>query len=834
MPPPSSTYAPVANPASDLPDSNALNHSNRNSALLDPESANLLGRPGSEYLPAPSLMSRDSTQASLSILGSPGLGNASRDSWGSADALATAAGGMAQRTSPKREPSALANPYSTDDRTSTSSDDEQGHITPAVAAIGAGAFAASASGDLNEKPKWAEVKDTRDGRKTRRWLWPALGAGAIILICLAVGLGVGLTRNKDHKGPAADDNKKGSGVTGPGATASSNHATPATTDTSGVKGSLIKLDDGTTMTYDNPFGGKWVWDEANPFNNEAQAQSWTPALNQEWTWGKDKVKGVNVGGWLVTEPFIVPGLYEKYASGPAGTAIDEYTLSQNMGNNLTNAMTEHYDTFITERDFAEMASAGINWIRLPIGFWAVETWEGEPFLERKSWEYVLKAIKWCRKYGLRINLDLHSVPGSQNGWNHSGRQGLPNWLNGVMGLANAQRSLDYIRTLAQFIAQPQYAPVVQMFGFINEPSGTAIGKDPIASFYLEAYTMIRDITGLGAGKGPLISMHDSFIGITNWYGYLPEADRLVIDQHTYMVFQDQPQGTVDDFRKLPCQWWAASTNKTSQQFGPNVGGEWSAAWNDCGLWVNNVGSGSRYDGTYNGYADKKTGSCDYWNDYTQWNQSTIDALNHFVLGSMDALQNYFFWTWKIGNSTSGVAEPNPFWHYRLGLQHGWIPKDPREAAGTCEADGAAMNPFDGNFANPGATGGAGAGHIPASISSEYPWPPPSFTNVPSASMSKLPQYTQTGTRITMPGPSYTKPGSSETIDAGNGWFNADAGAHQAYATIADCSYPPEYSAADLQIPNSACGAGLTQPTKRAVPFVMDERDIVQPTPAPKA
>lgn len=30
--------------------------------------------------------------------------------------------------------------------------------------------------------------------------------------------------------------------------------------------------------------------------------------------------------------------------------------------------------------------------------------------------YFLKAIEWARKYGLRINLDLHAVPGSQNGW----------------------------------------------------------------------------------------------------------------------------------------------------------------------------------------------------------------------------------------------------------------------------------------------------------------------------------------------------------------------------------------------------------------------------------
>lgn len=30
---------------------------------------------------------------------------------------------------------------------------------------------------------------------------------------------------------------------------------------------------------------------------------------------------------------------------------------------------------------------------------------------------------WARKYGLRVELDLHSVPGSQNGLNHSGRIG---------------------------------------------------------------------------------------------------------------------------------------------------------------------------------------------------------------------------------------------------------------------------------------------------------------------------------------------------------------------------------------------------------------------------
>jgi glucan 1,3-beta-glucosidase len=94
----------------------------------------------------------------------------------------------------------------------------------------------------------------------------------------------------------------------------------------------------------------------------------------------------------------------------------------------------------------------------------------------------LKAIQWARKYGLRINLDLHAVPGSQNGWNHSGKLGSVNFLYGPMGMANAQRTLDYIRIIAEFISQPQYKDVVTMFGVINEPRGApTIGQTNLAN-----------------------------------------------------------------------------------------------------------------------------------------------------------------------------------------------------------------------------------------------------------------------------------------------------------------------------------------------------------------
>jgi glucan 1,3-beta-glucosidase len=113
-------------------------------------------------------------------------------------------------------------------------------------------------------------------------------------------------------------------------------------------------------------------------------------------------------------------------------------------------MEEHYNTFITEMDFAQIAAAGLNWVRLPIPYWAIETMEGEPFLEGVCWKYILKAIEWSRKqvapcvapasltkafrYGLRMELDLHAMPGSQNGQNHSGKVGSINFLMGASPL----------------------------------------------------------------------------------------------------------------------------------------------------------------------------------------------------------------------------------------------------------------------------------------------------------------------------------------------------------------------------------------------------------------
>lgn len=43
----------------------------------------------------------------------------------------------------------------------------------------------------------------------------------------------------------------------------------------------------------------------------------------------------------------------------------------------------------TEQDFIDIAAAGLNWVRIPIGFWAIQTEEDEPFLQGVSWKCVI-------------------------------------------------------------------------------------------------------------------------------------------------------------------------------------------------------------------------------------------------------------------------------------------------------------------------------------------------------------------------------------------------------------------------------------------------------------
>ncbi|KAF8178886.1 glycoside hydrolase superfamily [Mycena galopus ATCC 62051] len=650
------------------------------------------------------------------------------------------------------------------------------------------------------------------GRGRTLGLW---ALAALVVVVLAVVLPVYFVVIKKHNGTAASSSSLGGSSGASGNSSTSSGGTPVVGAVTGGDGSTVITADGSSFIYNNSFGGYWVADPQDPFNNGARPNSWTPALNETWTWGVDHVYGVNLGGWFVLEPFIAPALFQQYPS-----ASDEWTLSEQMiadGTQLEK-MTEHYDTFITEQDIAQIAGAGLNWVRLPIPFWAISTWsnvgidpsgdvESEPFLAGVCWQYIIRLFGWARKYGIRVNLDLHTAPGSQNGFNHSGKLGQINFLNGIMGIANAQRMLDYIRIITEFISQPEYVDLIPMFGIVNEARVADIGRDPISAFYLEAHDVMRAITGFGEGKGPYISIHDGFQSVSSWADFLPGSDRINLDTHPYFAFSgnanNEPIATGTDADEAGGQWpglacssWGSSLNNSRAQFGVTIAGEFSNGYNNCGLFLNGVNGTESY------------GDCTLWQDSSTWNASVIAGVNAFALASMDALGDWFFWTWKIGAAQDGIVS-SPLWSYQLGLEGGWMPKDPRIALGKCEAIGVTGTPFVGTFSS-WQTGGSGAGTIAATATNEFGlWPPATISNVDADAMTLLATYTATGAVSTLsyvtptPTPTPTTVAPTLTVSVGNGWFDA-GDTSPGVTSVAGCTYSAAWSALSMPMPTALC------------------------------
>ena len=129
--------------------------------------------------------------------------------------------------------------------------------------------------------------------------------------------------------------------------------------------------------------------------------------------------------------------------------------------------------------------------------------------------------------------------------------------------------------------------------------------------------------------------------MTQWAGFLPNGDRLQLDIHQYVCFNGQSADnyTVRTQAGVPCTTWASGQNDSMTAFGMTHVGEWSMAINDCGLFLNGVGLGARYDGTYTGGGTFPfVGECEPYTDYTQWDDEWKAAMTLWATQSMSALQ----------------------------------------------------------------------------------------------------------------------------------------------------------------------------------------------------
>ena len=88
------------------------------------------------------------------------------------------------------------------------------------------------------------------------------------------------------------------------------------------------------------------------------------------------------------------------------------------------------------------------------------------------------------------------------------------------------------------------------------------------------------------------------------------------------------------YRPLRSEPDRLSPSQTS--FGVTISGEYSNGINDCGVFLQGTGP----------YTPANP-DCAAWNNWEGWDQNTKAGLLNFALASMDALENPFFWTWKV-------------------------------------------------------------------------------------------------------------------------------------------------------------------------------------------
>jgi len=122
-----------------------------------------------------------------------------------------------------------------------------------------------------------------------------IGAIAVGVIIAAIGIVVALyftVIKKDGKTSSGVGGSNGGDDNNSNNDGNNNSSNPTNNlIKSGGDGSTITFEDGTKTTYSNKFGGTWYWDPQEPFNNNAQAQSWSPPLNQSFKWGQDRIFG---------------------------------------------------------------------------------------------------------------------------------------------------------------------------------------------------------------------------------------------------------------------------------------------------------------------------------------------------------------------------------------------------------------------------------------------------------------------------------------------------------------------------------------------------------------
>ena len=380
-----------------------------------------------------------------------------------------------------------------------------------------------------------------------------------------------------------------------------------------------------------------------------------------------RINGVNLGGWLVLERWMTPGLFR--ASGEE----DEIWLHRSTDPaELERLLRRHRDTYITEDDFRAISAHGLNLVRIPVPFFIFGDVPGHPGCV----EYLDRAFDWAERAGLKVLIDLHTVPGSQNGFDNGGLTGVVRWHTTPRQVAFA---LDVLERLAR-----RYRDRPALYGIevLNEPvdrltylmsPSSSRAKDPgeargsghvpmrfLKRFYRAAYRWLRPVLG----DGPVIVFHDGF-RLGRWRDwFVREGMRgVMLDTHVYLVMAEQ----FPLFRLIPDRWlmgwyrlfvrWNERRIRRAARYTPVIVGEWCVA-----------------NGLVNRVVDKRTGD----GGRSKENAMHSASIRGSIYREVAAMQR------KAWNVSAGQI----YWSYQLRGNRDFLPTiDP-------QSDTSRLDPWD--------------------------------------------------------------------------------------------------------------------------------------------
>lgn len=386
-----------------------------------------------------------------------------------------------------------------------------------------------------------------------------------------------------------------------------------------------------------------------------------------------KVKGVNLGNWLVLEKWMSPALFD-------GTdADDEYYLPRQLPKEIYEARIKvHRAEYISERDFVAIKAMGLDAVRIPTPYFVFG--DREPFIG--CVEELDKAFAWAEKYGLKILIDLHTAPGSQNGFDNGGLSGVCKW-------AQQPEEVEFELTVLERLAK-RYGAREGLWGIeiLNEPlleeaweamdvenrypaadpemvKGTKpISLEFLKEFYLKAYDRIR----IYMPEEKYVVFHDGF-QLTAWKNFMREEKykNVVLDTHQYLMMAETEgcaqnlEGYVNYIKEV----YEAKIREMSRYF-PVICGEW-CLFNSLACGHDTQGGRSVLNGIEG--PEEEAMSPDQ-------KKKIYQTLAEAQLAAWSAGSGYFYWSYKLLTDTVNTPGWVGWDSWDLGrcVDFGWFPR----------------------------------------------------------------------------------------------------------------------------------------------------------------